>query len=382
MTTPKIRIRLKAYDHKLLDQSAGEIVETAKRTGAKIAGPIPLPTKINKYCVLRSPHTDKKSREQFEIRTHKRLLDILEPTQQTLDALMKLDLSAGVDVEIKTLSESPSHEDRSQKSHRKERRVGRPGRLDLRCRNPRAPALGSREVAARASPRGYRFDQAPRRSPRLVEEGLEAEGYRPGAPGQPSGAALGRRWLGQGSEAAQLRLRDAAQGEEGGAPRSSLAPRAGTEDRRPRQLRDGRQDQVGRLGTRDARHQEQGADRRREDQREPRARCAQPERLAVARARRSQRLRHPPPRDARADAGRADGDHLAPARQRQGDLQCVARRASSSARCSPRSRLASARPAAPRPHRPRVTPTRRRSCSRALATRTRSTCAARCRSCS
>src|SRR5499426_3286626 len=102
MTTPKIRIRLKAYDHKLLDQSAGEIVDTARRTGAKVAGPIPLPTKINKYCVLRSPHVDKKSREQFEIRTHKRLLDILEPTQQTLDALMKLDLSAGVDVEIKT----------------------------------------------------------------------------------------------------------------------------------------------------------------------------------------------------------------------------------------------------------------------------------------
>ncbi len=102
MATQKIRIRLKAYDYKLLDQSAGEIVDTAKRTGAKVAGPIPLPTKINKYCVLRSPHVDKKSREQFEIRTHKRLLDILEPTQQTLDALMKLDLSAGVDVEIKT----------------------------------------------------------------------------------------------------------------------------------------------------------------------------------------------------------------------------------------------------------------------------------------
>ena len=101
MTTPRIRIRLKAYDHKLLDQSSNEIVETAKRTGAKIAGPIPLPTKINKYCVLRSPHVDKKSREQFEIRTHKRLLDIIEPTQQTVDALMKLDLSAGVDVEIK-----------------------------------------------------------------------------------------------------------------------------------------------------------------------------------------------------------------------------------------------------------------------------------------
>jgi small subunit ribosomal protein S10 len=101
ITNPKIRIRLKAYDHKLLDQSANEIVETAKETGAKVAGPIPLPTVINKYCVLRSPHVNKKSREQFEIRTHKRLLDILEPTQQTVDALMKLDLAAGVDVEIK-----------------------------------------------------------------------------------------------------------------------------------------------------------------------------------------------------------------------------------------------------------------------------------------
>src|SRR5437868_15418787 len=102
MATTKIRIRLQAYDSKLLDQSAGEICETAKRTGAKVAGPIPLPTRINKFTVLRSPHVDKKSREQFEIRTHKRLLDILEPTQQTLDALMKLDLSAGVDVEIKS----------------------------------------------------------------------------------------------------------------------------------------------------------------------------------------------------------------------------------------------------------------------------------------
>ncbi len=99
--TQKIRIRLKAYDHRLLDQSAAEIVDTAKRTGARVIGPIPLPTRINKYCVLRSPHVDKKSREQFEIRTHKRLMDILEPTQQTIDALMKLDLSAGVDVEIK-----------------------------------------------------------------------------------------------------------------------------------------------------------------------------------------------------------------------------------------------------------------------------------------
>ena len=101
MPDQNIRIRLRAYDHKLLDKSAQEIVATVKRTGASVRGPIPLPTKINKYTVLRGPHVDKKSREQFEIRTHKRLLDILEPTQGTIDALMKLDLSAGVDVEIK-----------------------------------------------------------------------------------------------------------------------------------------------------------------------------------------------------------------------------------------------------------------------------------------
>lgn len=97
----KIRIRLKGYDYKLLDQSAAEIVETAKRTGARVSGPIPLPTAINKFTVLRSPHVDKKSREQFEVRTHKRLIDIYEPTPETADALMKLDISAGVDVEIK-----------------------------------------------------------------------------------------------------------------------------------------------------------------------------------------------------------------------------------------------------------------------------------------
>lgn len=101
MINQKIRIRLKGYDHKVLDKSTKEIVDTAIRTGAKIAGPIPLPTTINRYTVLRSPHVDKKSREQFEIRTHKRVLDILEPTPQTVDALMKLNLSAGVDVEIK-----------------------------------------------------------------------------------------------------------------------------------------------------------------------------------------------------------------------------------------------------------------------------------------
>jgi small subunit ribosomal protein S10 len=101
INSQKIRIRMKAYDFTLLDLSAGEIVDTAVRTGAKVAGPIPLPTSINRYTVLRGPHIDKKSREQFEVRTHKRLIDILDPTAQTVDALMKLELSAGVDVEIK-----------------------------------------------------------------------------------------------------------------------------------------------------------------------------------------------------------------------------------------------------------------------------------------
>ena len=96
-----IRIRLKAFDHRVLDQSSLEIVNTAKRTGAQVRGPVPLPTNIEKYTVLRSPHIDKKSREQFEIRTHKRVLDILDPTPETVDALMKLDLASGVDVEIK-----------------------------------------------------------------------------------------------------------------------------------------------------------------------------------------------------------------------------------------------------------------------------------------
>jgi small subunit ribosomal protein S10 len=101
MDSQNIRIRLKAFDHCVLDQSTSEIVSTAKRTGAEVRGPIPLPTKIEKFTVLRSPHIDKKSREQFEIRTHRRLLDIVDPTPQTVDALMKLDLPAGVDVEIK-----------------------------------------------------------------------------------------------------------------------------------------------------------------------------------------------------------------------------------------------------------------------------------------
>jgi len=102
MDSEKIRIKLKAYDHKLLDASAREIVDTAKRTGARVAGPVPLPTNVSRWTVLKSPFKDKKSREQFEMRTHKRLLDIHDPTQQTLDALMRLDLAAGVNVEIKS----------------------------------------------------------------------------------------------------------------------------------------------------------------------------------------------------------------------------------------------------------------------------------------
>ena len=101
MDSQNIRIRLKAFDHRVLDQSTGEIVNTAKRTGAQVRGPIPLPNRIQKFTILRGPHVDKKSREQFEIRTHKRLLDIIDPTPHTVDALKKLDLAAGVDVEIK-----------------------------------------------------------------------------------------------------------------------------------------------------------------------------------------------------------------------------------------------------------------------------------------
>jgi small subunit ribosomal protein S10 len=99
--TDKIRIRLKAFDHRILDQSAARIVETARRTGARISGPVPLPTEINRFCVNRSPHIDKESMEHFEMRTHKRLIDILQPSPKTIDALMKIDLPGGVDIEIK-----------------------------------------------------------------------------------------------------------------------------------------------------------------------------------------------------------------------------------------------------------------------------------------
>ena len=101
MSNQRIRIRLKSFDHRLIDQSAQEIVETAKRTGAVVKGPVPLPTRIERFDILRSPHVNKTSRDQFEIRTHQRLMDILDPTDKTVDALMKLDLAAGVDVEIK-----------------------------------------------------------------------------------------------------------------------------------------------------------------------------------------------------------------------------------------------------------------------------------------
>jgi len=101
MTSQRIRIRLKAFDHRLIDQSAREIVETAKRTGAQVRGPIPLPTKIERFTVLVSPHVNKDARDQYELRTHKRLMDIVDPTDKTVDALMRLDLAAGVDVQIK-----------------------------------------------------------------------------------------------------------------------------------------------------------------------------------------------------------------------------------------------------------------------------------------
>lgn len=101
MDNQKIRIKLKAFDHRMIDRSAMEIVDTAKRTGALVKGPIPLPTKIERYTLLRSPHVNKKARDQYEIRTHKRIMDIVDPTDKTVDALMKLDLAAGVDVEIK-----------------------------------------------------------------------------------------------------------------------------------------------------------------------------------------------------------------------------------------------------------------------------------------
>lgn len=106
MDTQSIRIRLQAFDHRILDQSTAEIVSTAKRTGAGVRGPVPLPTRLAKFTVIRSPHVDKKSQEQFEMRTHKRLLDVVDPTPQTIDALMKLDLPAGVDVEIKIMDQA------------------------------------------------------------------------------------------------------------------------------------------------------------------------------------------------------------------------------------------------------------------------------------
>ncbi len=101
MAKQKVRIRLKAYDHKILDQSARQIVDAAERTGALVAGPVPLPTKIEKYSVIRSAFIDRDSQEQFEVRTHKRLIDVIDPSQQTINALMKLNLPAGVDIEIK-----------------------------------------------------------------------------------------------------------------------------------------------------------------------------------------------------------------------------------------------------------------------------------------
>src|SRR3954453_17727792 len=134
MAGQKIRIRLKAYDHEVIDSSARKIVDTVVRTGASVAGPVPLPTEKNVYCVIRSPHKYKDSREHFEMRTHKRLIDILNPTPKTVDSLMRLDLPAGVDIEIK-LSGSPGHDYRTTG----EGRAGREARHD--------PGLGRRRQA-------------------------------------------------------------------------------------------------------------------------------------------------------------------------------------------------------------------------------------------
>src|ERR1700674_3111203 len=158
MMNEKIRIRLKAYDYRVLDQSTSEIVDTAKRTGARVAGPIPLPTQVSRYTVLRSPHVDKKSREQFEMRTHKRLLDILEPTSQTVDALMKLELPVGVDVEIKAFGKYSHGRTRN---HRQEGREapalhgGRHGRARHRRAGgavPRRPEEDRRQGRLRRFP--------------------------------------------------------------------------------------------------------------------------------------------------------------------------------------------------------------------------------------
>src|SRR5262249_15764072 len=181
--TTKIRIRLKAFDHQLLDKSATDIVETAKRTGARVAGPIPLPTHISRYTVLRGPHVDKKSREQFEIRTHKRLLDILEPTQQTLDALMKLDLSAGVDVEVKSPRRALAEKDSGHGNRRcfhSEPREGRHSRSrgrGLRRRGEGTPLLRGRQSPARVQATRHGCRQAPLCGQRQYEEALQAEGH-------------------------------------------------------------------------------------------------------------------------------------------------------------------------------------------------------------
>src|SRR5918993_66065 len=154
METQNIRIRLKAFDHRVLDQATGDIADTARRTGALIRGPIPLPTRIEKFTVNRSPHVDKKSREQFEVRTYKRLLDIVQPTPQTVDALMKLDLAAGVDVEIK-LAYRPARP-------RGGTKMGNPGELLLRLRPRRSASRGALAQAGHAYFLGCKHPGNPR----------------------------------------------------------------------------------------------------------------------------------------------------------------------------------------------------------------------------
>src|SRR5262245_60790734 len=210
LTDQKIRIRLRAYDHRLLDRSVKEIVETVRRTGARVAGPVLLPTAISRWTVLRSPHVDKKSREQFEMRTHKRLLDILDPTPQTVDALTKLDLPSGVDVEIKFSPDWTSDHgqgdeagaDRAKARHDAGVRRGREHRAGDRARGRtlhdragqdpgqrrlrRAPARLRAEAEARAEADGRALQEGWRRRGASPPRGAARVGGR--VPGQIGGA--------------------------------------------------------------------------------------------------------------------------------------------------------------------------------------------------
>jgi small subunit ribosomal protein S10 len=191
MAKQRIRIRLKAYDHKLLDQSAEQIVETAQRTGADVAGPVPLPTRIEKYTVIRGPFVHKDGREQFEIRTHKRLIDIIDPSTKTVDALMRLSLAAGVDIEIKMLTPSGAPDRRTARAFRhQEGTTNRAGRFDreearddahLRRRRQRRPGERHRGCPEHRHATSLRRDRRlyGRAARQRDREALDKAGCRP-----------------------------------------------------------------------------------------------------------------------------------------------------------------------------------------------------------